>query len=105
MAAFRGAECVVAPHGAGLTNLAFCRPGTRVVEIGTPYRPWSCFWEIAHHRRLDYHLHLAKPVRVRHFDPATGIGDSDLEVDPAALRSCVERLLAGRTDGAVRAAS
>jgi len=105
VAAFRGAECVVAPHGAGLTNLAFCRPGTRVVEIGTPYRPWSCFWEIAHHRRLDYHLHLARPVHVRHFDPTTGIGDSDIEVDPSALRDCVERQLAGRTAGTIRAAS
>ena len=105
VAAFRRAECVVAPHGAGLTNLAFCRPGTRVIEIGTPYRPWSCFWEIAHHRRLDYHLHLARPVHVRHFDPTTGIGDSDLEVDPAALRDCVERQLAGQTSGTIRAAS
>jgi len=96
VAAFRRAECVVAPHGAGLTNLAFCRPGTRVLEIGTPYRPWSCFWEIAHHRGLAYHLHLARPTNVRHFDPATGIGDSDLEVDPAAVRADVERLLAGQ---------
>jgi hypothetical protein len=104
VAAFRRAECVVAPHGAGLTNLAFCRPGTRVLEIGTPYRPWTCFWEIAHHRGLAYHLHLARPTNVRHFDPSTGIGDSDLEVDPAAVRADVERLLAGRAAPIRRAA-
>ena len=98
IAAFRDAECVVGPHGAGLTNLMFCRPGTQVVEIGTPYRPWTCFREIAHHRGLDYRLHLASPTRVRHFDPATGVGDSDLRVDPAALRIVVEDALERHND-------
>lgn len=93
IAAFRDAECVVGPHGAGLTNLVFCGRGTRVVEIGTPYRPWTCFREIAHHRGLDYHLHLASPARVRHFDPATGVGDSDLRLDPRGLTAAVQDAL------------
>ena len=93
---FHRAECVIGPHGAGLTNLAFCRPRTKVIEIGTPYRPWACFYEIAHHRGLDYHLHMASPTRIRHFNPQTAVGDSDLRVDPAGLRDVVESLLSDR---------
>lgn len=31
---FASATIVIGPHGAGLANLVFCRPGTVVVEIG-----------------------------------------------------------------------
>jgi hypothetical protein len=101
---FAQAECVVGPHGAGLTNLLFCRSGTKVVEIGTPYRIWPCFREIAHHRELDYHLHLATPARVRHFDRQTGVGDSDLLVDPRGLAAAVAGLLAEAAPRRARAA-
>lgn len=33
IALFQQAELIVAPHGAGLANLAFCQPATKVVEI------------------------------------------------------------------------
>jgi hypothetical protein len=105
IALFSRAECVIGPHGAGLTNLAFCRPRTKVIEIGTPYRPWACFYEIAHHRGLDYHLHMASPTRIRHFNPQTAVGDSDLRVDPAGLRDVVESLLANRSRLPDRAAA
>ena len=105
IALFHRAECVISPHGAGLTNLTFCRPRTKVVEIGTPYRPWACFSEIAHHRGLDYHLHMASPTRVRHFNPQTAVGDSDLRVDPVGLRDVVESLLSDRARLSERAAA
>lgn len=52
--AFRHARVVVGPHGAGLANLAFCRPGTRVVELfNRAYVPGG-FWRLAALRGLDY---------------------------------------------------
>jgi capsular polysaccharide biosynthesis protein len=33
VAIFRKARTIVSPHGAGLTNLLFCEPGTRVLEL------------------------------------------------------------------------
>jgi capsular polysaccharide biosynthesis protein len=39
---FAGAECIVASHGAGLTNLGFCRPGTMLIELVMDhYANWS----------------------------------------------------------------
>lgn len=92
---FLSAECVVGPHGAGLTNLAFCRPGTKVVEINTPYRTTTCFSDIAFHRGLDYRLHVAAPVHdgFAKFLPHEGIGDANMTVDPRAFAAGVAEFL------------
>lgn len=47
-ALFRRARCVVAPHGAGLTNLIFCPKETQLVELKPPqyYKP-PCFQNLA----------------------------------------------------------
>ena len=52
--AFRHAKVVVAPHGAGLANLVFCRPGTRAVEIFNRSYLHGCFWRLAALQGLDY---------------------------------------------------
>jgi hypothetical protein len=66
IARFRSARLIVAPHGAGLTNLLFTRTGARVVEIFPANFAKSPYWWLA--RRLgiayapvfggpgDYHL-------------------------------------------------
>jgi capsular polysaccharide biosynthesis protein len=53
---FAGASVIVAPHGAALANIAFCKPGTRVVEISTRagYRDW--YWQLAAVAGLSYEL-------------------------------------------------
>jgi len=52
--AFRGAQVVVAPHGAGLANLVFCRPGTRVVELFRRDYVNGCYWQLAALKELEY---------------------------------------------------
>lgn len=47
IALFGEAATIVAPHGAGLANLAFCPPGARVVELfpaGFPLQPLYSRW-------------------------------------------------------------
>jgi len=52
---FAEAEWVVGIHGAALTNLAFCRPGTRVVEIlGWDYVN-PCYRALSDAAGLHYH--------------------------------------------------
>jgi capsular polysaccharide biosynthesis protein len=53
--AFRHAKVIVAPHGAGLANLAFCRPGTRVIEFFHRAYVSGCYWRLAALQGLDYH--------------------------------------------------
>ena len=44
---FQSADFIIGPHGAGLANLLFCEPGTKVIELmpSTEMRPF--FWLIA----------------------------------------------------------
>jgi capsular polysaccharide biosynthesis protein len=57
---FRGAEMIVAPHCAALTNLGFCRPGTRVIELlMDAYCNW-CFRNLAGLNQLRYDCVLGR---------------------------------------------
>ncbi|MCT7975657.1 tetratricopeptide repeat protein [Laspinema olomoucense] len=42
IAVFSQTKIIVAPHGSGLTNLVFCRPGTQAIELVSPHyvRPY-----------------------------------------------------------------
>ncbi|SDB18612.1 Protein of unknown function [Desulfonatronum thiosulfatophilum] len=52
---FSSAEHIVAPHGAGLTNLIWCNPNAKVLEIFSPSYVNVCFWAIANQVKLEYH--------------------------------------------------
>jgi capsular polysaccharide biosynthesis protein len=53
---YSSADFIVAPHGAGLANLAFCSPGTHIVEIDGD--DWSDPWygDVARAMDLSYTL-------------------------------------------------
>lgn len=51
---FSEAEIVVGVHGAGLANIIFCRPGTKVIEIVPSAWPAPFFRSLAFRCGLDY---------------------------------------------------
>jgi len=52
--AFAHAEMIVAPHGGALTNLLFCRPGTKVVELLSSKYPNPCYRNLCGVAKLPY---------------------------------------------------
>jgi hypothetical protein len=51
---FAKAEYVIAPHGAGLSNLAYSRPGTTVIELFAPRYVNVCYWILANRCQHRY---------------------------------------------------
>ncbi|HRO41265.1 MAG TPA: glycosyltransferase family 61 protein [Flavipsychrobacter sp.] len=54
VALFANARRIVAAHGAGLTNIAFCSPGTHILELFPPSYINQGFWTMASLNKLDY---------------------------------------------------
>jgi len=52
------AAVVVAPHGAGLTNIAFCKPGTLIVELFGDFVV-PCYWSLSTLAKLEYRQYLS----------------------------------------------
>ncbi|WP_170865596.1 glycosyltransferase family 61 protein [Wenxinia saemankumensis] len=84
VALMRQARVVLAPHGAGLTNVMFCREGTHVAEIASPDFPNPNFYALSAAMGHRYHL---VPARSRGSGPPL---ERDLHVDPATLKDTLE---------------
>jgi capsular polysaccharide biosynthesis protein len=80
---FKGAEAVVGPHGAGMTNIGFCRPGTRVLELMPGYIRLFMV-RIAQGAGLDY--------RVACFE-ADDMQQQDWSVDVGQLLDMVSEMI------------
>jgi capsular polysaccharide biosynthesis protein len=90
--AFAEAECIVGPHGAGLTNLAFASPGAAVVELFARDYVNECFWALAstvEGLRYRYLVGDGSPVRSRR---NRGVA-SDITAGPEEVVRLVEELL------------
>ena len=71
VALFKNAEIVIAPHGAGLAHIAWCKPGTKIIEFfPSPYGPRGLvrnatydYWLLSQLLGLDYTCRLARAGR------------------------------------------
>ena len=64
---FAEASHVVATHGAGLANLLWCEPGTKVIEIQDPKMISKKVYPVlSHHLGLEHKLFLAKTIPIPH---------------------------------------
>jgi hypothetical protein len=52
---FSSAEVIVTPFGSNNANLAFCNPGTKVIEMSPVTVIDDYFWKISNYAQLDYY--------------------------------------------------
>ena len=85
VALFAQAEIVFAPHGAGLSGLVYCDPGTKVVECYSPQYVNACFYALANTMKLDYHYLLGEG-----WAPKEGV---DLAINHADITIDINKLI------------
>ena len=85
IAMFAGAEAVVAPHGAGLANLVFCAPGTRVVEL-FPSMTMDAYYRLSIDLDLDYAF-----VKTRQFRLHRRVGE-DFSIEPGDFSAVLDHM-------------
>jgi len=92
-ALFRGAEIIVAAHGAALANLVFCAPGTTLVELHYPRYTLGLYWRLARRLGLRYAAvqGLAVPAETGKIPRL-----ADMMIDAPASTALVRRALEQR---------
>jgi capsular polysaccharide biosynthesis protein len=80
---FSCAKVIVAPHGAGLANVVFCKPGTKIIELfSNKYMP-AYYWMISNHVHLDYYYLVSKVEK-------SSLASSDFTVDIVQLLEIIQ---------------
>jgi capsular polysaccharide biosynthesis protein len=89
---FSEAEFIVAPHGASLTNLVFCQPGTKVIDIFSPLWINPCYWIISNYMSLKYAYLIGEGDFPSGNINSKGKGD-DILVNEVKLKALIIKLL------------
>jgi len=76
---FQSAEFIIGVHGAGLANLLFCEPGTKVIELMPSVEMRPFFWLISEKLDLVYGLQFCPTVPDQNFRAALNVDTSRLQ--------------------------
>jgi capsular polysaccharide biosynthesis protein len=89
---FDSAAVIVAAHGAGLANIAFCRPHTKVLELIPTDNAYPFYYSLAVAAGLDYAYVAGRSIGER---PTGAFGPSpyDFELDIASLTTALDEWL------------
>ncbi|MEG4577250.1 tetratricopeptide repeat protein [Microcoleus sp. N3A4] len=55
IALFARAKVIIAPHGSSLTNIIFCSPGTKIIELTSPNYIRHYYWAIGQQVNLEHY--------------------------------------------------
>jgi hypothetical protein len=88
---FYSADVIVSAHGAGLANLVFCRPGTKVVELFDVKYVNGCYWLLSNYLELDYHCLFGAGERLPEKESFSHV-KADIHADLAGLIRTVKLL-------------
>lgn len=85
---FASAKVIVAPHGAGLSNVVFSQPGTKVVELVAPTFINHCYQKLAGAMRLPY----AEVIGGLSGKPGRRSEEDDFTIGAGNVREALERV-------------
>jgi Glycosyltransferase 61 len=88
---FREASLVVAPHGSALSNLVWCAPGTRVIELLSRSYAHMQVAYLSHILGLDYRCLIDDSSGPHHW---SNMVDADVSVDVDSLKKTLEAMVA-----------
>jgi hypothetical protein len=89
---FADAEVVLAPHGAALANIAFCKPGTLIAEINTAVGYRDFFLQLAASAGLRYRLLEARARIAGSATSFRAVENEDMIFDLDTLREFLRSL-------------
>jgi capsular polysaccharide biosynthesis protein len=88
---FAQAEIVVGPHGAALTDIVYCFPGTRVLELIPSDHVYPYFYTLASAAGLEYYCLPGTSTSVRSKSVA-GPSPYDFYLDPDEFNAALKFL-------------
>ncbi|MDB5086963.1 MAG: Capsular polysaccharide biosynthesis protein [Mucilaginibacter sp.] len=87
-AIFNNADILVGPHGAAFSNVVFCMPGAKVVELFSPKWINPCYWTICEQLSLSYFYLVGEGGPSDAISDAKGTNE-DITVDLEKLKTLI----------------